>query len=313
MDFKDIFISLVDSVLEIDKDNKYALKYKNNFEVLKYSDLSDFIYNEIKEIDSLENKTYLDFMKIIKDFKDKSFIPGFTNNYFISLDNEKLFKIYYDLIQNVNLNNFKIIPDNPTIEDFEEDVEKSRTEIVKEIEKTHSKDDPDSMMDAVLNMIDTEALNDKIKNLTKDDLTKMGEQVTKILGSNESSKLIGDMVQTIGEELKTQTLEGNKLSEQIKTIADKVSDAYINGTKKTTNEEVNELFNNTQKFVNNFNGQMINADTMNNILKNYGINKKITQSELNNIYKQMNINPEAMMKQNRKMRRTMDKANKKRK
>ena len=93
MDFKDIFISLVDSVLELDKDNKYALKYKNNFEVLKYSDLSDFIYNEIKEIDSLENKTYLDFMKIIKDFKDKSFIPGFTNNYFISLDNEKLFKM----------------------------------------------------------------------------------------------------------------------------------------------------------------------------------------------------------------------------
>ena len=58
---------------------------------------------------------------------------------------------------------------------------------------------------------------------------------------------------------------------------------------------------------------MLNADAMNSILKNYGINKKITQNELNNLYKQMNINPDMMMKQNRKMRRTMDKATKKKK
>lgn len=311
MEFKDIFVSLIDTIINLDNDNKYALKYKNNIDNLKYSDISDFIYDKIKVIENFEDKTFLDFMKIINELKDESFIPGFKNEFIISLDNEKLFKIYYDLVQNVNLNNFKITPDNLTINDMEENIEKSKTEIIKEIEKTQSKEEPDSMMDAVLNMVDTDALNDKIKNLTQDDLAKMGEQVTKILGSNESSKLIGDMVQTIGEELKSQSLEGTKLSEQIKSIADKVSDAYINGTKKTTNEEVNELFNSTQKFVNNFNGQMLNADAMNSILKNYGINKKISQNELNNLYKQMNINPDTMFKQNRKMRRTMNKANKK--
>lgn len=311
MEFKDIFVSLIDTIINLDNDNKYAIKYKNNIDNLKYSDISDFIYDKIKVIENFEDKTFLDFMKIINELKDESFIPGFKNEFIISLDNEKLFKIYYDLVQNVNLNNFKITPDNLTINDMEENIEKSKTEIIKEIEKTQSKEEPDSMMDAVLNMVDTDALNDKIKNLTQDDLAKMGEQVTKILGSNESSKLIGDMVQTIGEELKSQSLEGTKLSEQIKSIADKVSDAYINGTKKTTNEEVNELFNSTQKFVNNFNGQMLNADAMNSILKSYGINKKISQNELNNLYKQMNINPDTMFKQNRKMRRTMNKANKK--
>ena len=40
MDFKKYFISFIDSILEVDKDNKYALKYKNNAEFLKYNELS---------------------------------------------------------------------------------------------------------------------------------------------------------------------------------------------------------------------------------------------------------------------------------
>ena len=39
MDFKKYFISFIDSILEVDKDNKYALKYKNNAEFLKYNEI----------------------------------------------------------------------------------------------------------------------------------------------------------------------------------------------------------------------------------------------------------------------------------
>ena len=121
------------------------------------------------------------------------------------------------------------------------------------------------------------------------DLNKMSDQVTKILGGNESSKLIGDMVQTIGSELQSQTLEGGKLSEQIKSIADKVSDAYINGTKKTTNKEIEELYQNTQKFANNFTNQPLNVNMINNMLKQYGIDKTLTEDDINKACQQMGI------------------------
>ena len=32
MEFKDIFVSLIDTIINLDNDNKYALKYKNNID-----------------------------------------------------------------------------------------------------------------------------------------------------------------------------------------------------------------------------------------------------------------------------------------
>lgn len=303
MEFKDLFVTFIDKILDIDKDNKYAIKYKENIENLKYKDISKFIYDKIQTNEKLDNITYEDFIPFIKKINDESFIPGFDNKFIVSLNNDELFKIYYDLIQYANLDNFKIVTKNTTITDIEENIEKTREELVKQIEKTKPLTDSDDMMDAVLNMVDTDALNDRIKNLTDDDLNKMGDQVTKILGGNESSKLIGEMVNTIGHELKSQTLEGGKLSDQIKLIADKVSDAYINGTKKTTDKEVTELYNNTQKFVNQFKNQPLDVNMVNSVLKQYGINKKVTQNDINSACKQMGINQNQLFNSNRKMKR----------
>ena len=289
MDFKKYFISFIDSILEVDKDNKYALKYKNNAEFLKYNEISKYIYENVKFIKDIENKSYLDFLTIIKEAKDISIIPGISNNYIIQLDNDKVYKSYYDVIEYVSMENYNLSANDVSINEMEKDIAETKEEIIKEIEKNKNKEEPDNMFDAVLNMIDTDALNDKIKNLTPDDLNKMSDQVTKILGGNESSKLIGDMVQTIGSELQSQTLEGGKLSEQIKSIADKVSDAYINGTKKTTNKEIEELYQNTQKFANNFTNQPLNANMINNMLKQYGIDKTLTEDDINKACQQMGI------------------------
>lgn len=289
MDFKKYFISFIDSILEVDKDNKYALKYKNNEDFLKYKEISKYIYENIKFVKDIENKSYLDFLKAIKEVKDISIIPGISNNYINQLDKERVYKTYYDVIEYASLENFKLSACDVSINGIEKDITETKEEIIKEIEKNKNKEEPDNMLDAVLNMVDTDALNDKIKNLTPDDLNKMSDQVTKILGGNESSKLIGDMVQTIGAELQTQTLEGGKLSEQIKSIADKVSDAYINGTKKTTNKEIEELYNNTQKFANNFTNQPLNVNMINNMLKQYGIDKTLTEDDINKACQQMGI------------------------
>ena len=289
MDFKKYFISFIDSILEVDKDNKYALKYKNNEDFLKYNEISKYIYENIKFVKDIENKSYLDFLKAIKEVKDISIIPGISNNYINQLDKERVYKTYYDVIEYSSLENFKLSACDVSINGIEKDITETKEEIIKEIEKNKNKEEPDNMLDAVLNMVDTDALNDKIKNLTPDDLNKMSDQVTKILGGNESSKLIGDMVQTIGAELQTQTLEGGKLSEQIKSIADKVSDAYINGTKKTTNKEIEELYNNTQKFANNFTNQPLNVNMINNMLKQYGIDKTLTEDDINKACQQMGI------------------------
>ena len=289
MDFKKYFISFIDSILEVDKDNKYALKYKNNAEFLKYNELSKYIYENVKFIKDIENKSYLDFLTIIKETNDVSIIPGISNNYIIQLDNDKVYNSYYDVIEYVSMENYNLSANDVSINEMEKDITETKEEIIKEIEKNKNKEEPDNMFDAVLNMIDTDALNDKIKNLTPDDLNKMSDQVTKILGGNESSKLIGDMVQTIGSELQSQTLEGGKLSEQIKSIADKVSDAYINGTKKTTNKEIEELYQNTQKFANNFTNQPLNVNMINNMLKQYGIDKTLTEDDINKACQQMGI------------------------
>ena len=289
MDFKKYFISFIDSILEVDKDNKYALKYKNNEDFLKYKEISKYIYENTRFIKDIENKSYLDFLKAIKEVKDISIIPGISNNYINQLDKERVYKTYYDVIEYASLENFKLSACDVSINGIEKDITETKEEIIKEIEKNKNKEEPDNMLDAVLNMVDTDALNDKIKNLTPDDLSKMSDQVTKILGGNESSKLIGDMVQTIGAELQTQTLEGGKLSEQIKSIADKVSDAYINGTKKTTNKEIEELYQNTQKFANNFTNQPLNVNMINNMLKQYGIDKTLTEDDINKACQQMGI------------------------
>lgn len=289
MDFKNYFISFIDSILEVDKDNKYALKYKSNEDFLKYKEISKYIYENVKNIQNIENKTHLDFLKVIKEVKDISIIPGISNNYINQLDKEKVYKTYRDVIEYASLENFKLSACDVSIDEMEKDITETKEEIIKEIEKNKNKEEPDNMLDAVLNMVDTDALNDKIKNLTPDDLNKMSDQVTKILGGNESSKLIGDMVQTIGSELQSQTLEGGKLSEQIKSIADKVSDAYINGTKKTTNKEIEELYNNTQKFANNFTNQPLNVNMINNMLKQYGIDKTLTEDDINKACQQMGI------------------------
>ena len=203
MDFKEYFISFIDNVIKIDKDNKYINKYKNNEDHLKYTELSKSIYENIKFIDNIENKSFLDFIKIIKDIKDKTIIPGISNNYINQLNNEDVYKSYYDLIQYSIGENYSISSNDITISDIENNISDTKQEIIKEIEKNKNKDEPEDMFDAVLNMIDTDALNDKIKNLTPDDLNIMSDQVNKILGGNESSKLIGDMVHTIGEELQS--------------------------------------------------------------------------------------------------------------
>lgn len=303
MDFKEYFISFIDNVIKIDKDNKYINKYKNNEDHLKYTELSKSIYENIKFIDNIENKSFLDFIKIIKDIKDKTIIPGISNNYINQLNCEDVYKSYYDVIQYSIGENYSISSSDITISDIENNISDTKQEIIKEIEKNKNKDEPEDMFDAVLNMIDTDALNDKIKNLTPDDLNIMSDQVNKILGGNESSKLIGDMVHTIGEELQSQTLEGGKLTEQIKSIANKVSDAYISGTKKTTNKEIEELYNNTQKFANNFTNQHLSVDMINNMLKQYGIEKTITENDLNTACQQMGIKKDQLNNPNQFMNR----------
>lgn len=309
MDFKKSFIELIELILNNDKDNKYAKKYLDNSEHLKYDELSYYIYSKIKNTDIIEDYDY--FIKYLNDNKEIKIIPGFTVDYFNN-SNDQIKQKLFSFLGIVNIDNFEIDDDYSeiSINDMEKKIDENNEEIDKEIEKNKNQPDTDNMMDAVLNMVDTTGLNEKIQNLTTEDLDKMGEQVNKILGNNESSKLIGDMVQTIGKELKNEKLGTGKLSDQIKTIADKVSDNYVNGDKDVSEKDVDNLYETAQNFVNNFQNQNLDINTINKVLKEYGINQTITQNDLNKACQYMGITPQQLTNPNRKLKRKMQQVQK---
>lgn len=313
-EFEKFFIMFLNDIKEIDKKNKYCQKYLENQKKLKYDKLSEFISDVFKDKNIL---TFEDFKSFIdcEDNKDIIIIPGFTIGYIKSLkhndSNYQHIINLYELIGISIVDNYKIEKSEVSINKVEKTIEEKEEEINKEIDKNKNKK-ADNMMDAVLNMIDTTGLNDKIQNLTDDDLNKMSEQVNKILGGNESSKLIGDMVQTIGKELKSQDLTNGNLTEQIKSIADKVSDTYANGEKQASEKEMEELYNSTQNFVNNFKSpEDLNVNNINKMLKQYGINQQISQNDLNMAYKQLGITPQQLANPNRKMKRKAQQMKKK--
>lgn len=313
-EFEKFFIMFLNDIKEIDKKNKYCQKYLENQKKLKYDKLSEFISDVFKDKNIL---TFEDFKSFIdcEDNKDIIIIPGFTIGYIKTLkhndsDYQHIINLY-ELIGISIVDNYKIEKSEVSINEVEKTIEEKEEEINKEIDKNKNKK-ADNMMDAVLNMIDTTGLNDKIQNLTDDDLNKMSEQVNKILGGNESSKLIGDMVQTIGKELKSQDLTNGNLTEQIKSIADKVSDTYANGEKQASEKEMEELYNSTQNFVNNFKSpEDLNVNNINKMLKQYGINQQISQNDLNMAYKQLGITPQQLANPNRKMKRKAQQIKKK--
>lgn len=313
-EFEKFFIMFLNGIKEIDDKNKYCQKYLENQKNLKYDKLSKFISDVFKDKDIL---TFEDFKAFIdcEDNKDIIIIPGFTIGYIKSLkrnDSDYQYIVnLYELVGVSIIDNYKIEKSEVSINEVEKTIEEKEEEINKEIDKNKNKK-ADNMMDAVLNMIDTTGLNEKIQNLTDDDLNKMSEQVNKILGGNESSKLIGDMVQTIGKELKSQDLTNGNLTEQIKTIADKVSDTYANGEKQASEKEMEELYNSTQNFVNNFKSpEDLNVNNINKMLKQYGINQQISQNDLNTAYKQLGITPQQLANPNRKMKRKAQQMKKK--
>lgn len=313
-EFEKFFIMFLNGIKEIDNKNKYCQKYLENQKNLKYDKLSKFISDVFKDKDIL---TFEDFKSFIdcEDNKDIIIIPGFTIGYIKSLkrnDSDYQYIVnLYELVGVSIIDNYKIEKSEVSINEVEKTIEEKEEEINKEIDKNKNKK-ADNMMDAVLNMIDTTGLNEKIQNLTDDDLNKMSEQVNKILGGNESSKLIGDMVQTIGKELKSQDLTNGNLTEQIKTIADKVSDTYANGEKQASEKEMEELYNSTQNFVNNFKSpEDLNINNINKMLKQYGINQQISQNDLNMAYKQLGITPQQLANPNRKMKRKAQQMKKK--
>lgn len=313
-EFEKFFIMFLNGIKEIDDKNKYCQKYLENQKNLKYDKLSKFISDVFKDKDIL---TFEDFKAFIdcEDNKDIIIIPGFTIGYIKSLKTDNSGYQYivnlYELVGVSIIDNYKIEKSEVSINEVEKTIEEKEEEINKEIDKNKNKK-ADNMMDAVLNMIDTTGLNEKIQNLTDDDLNKMSEQVNKILGGNESSKLIGDMVQTIGKELKSQDLTNGNLTEQIKTIADKVSDTYANGEKQASEKEMEELYNSTQNFVNNFKSpEDLNVNNINKMLKQYGINQQISQNDLNMAYKQLGITPQQLANPNRKMKRKAQQMKKK--
>lgn len=313
-EFEKFFIMFLNGIKEIDNKNKYCQKYLENQKNLKYNKLSKFISDVFKDKDIL---TFEDFKAFIdcEDNKDIIIIPGFTIGYIKSLKTDNSGYQYivnlYELVGVSIIDNYKIEKSEVSINEVEKTIEEKEEEINKEIDKNKNKK-ADNMMDAVLNMIDTTGLNEKIQNLTDDDLNKMSEQVNKILGGNESSKLIGDMVQTIGKELKSQDLTNGNLTEQIKTIADKVSDTYANGEKQASEKEMEELYNSTQNFVNNFKSpEDLNVNNINKMLKQYGINQQISQNDLNMAYKQLGITPQQLANPNRKMKRKAQQMKKK--
>ena len=313
-EFEKFFIMFLNGIKEIDNKNKYCHKYLENQKNLKYDKLSKFVNDVFKDKNIL---TFEDFKSFIdcEDNKDIIIIPGFTIGYIKSLkrddSNYQYIVNLYELVGVSIIDNYKIEKSEVSINEVEKTIEEKEEEINKEIDKNKNKK-ADNMMDAVLNMIDTTGLNEKIQNLTDDDLNKMSEQVNKILGGNESSKLIGDMVQTIGKELKSQDLTNGNLTEQIKTIADKVSDTYANGEKQASEKEMEELYNSTQNFVNNFKSpEDLNVNNINKMLKQYGINQQISQNDLNMAYKQLGITPQQLANPNRKMKRKVQQMKKK--
>lgn len=299
MEFQNLFIEFLENIKKLDDKNKYCLKYLENKKDLKYNKLSKFVYNSIKDF----NIETVDDLKTIIENEQFVFIPGFKSDYLKTLKSDVVYQIILNICNVSVIDNFKIEKSDISINNIEKTIEEKEEEINKEIDKNKNKK-ADNMMDAVLNMIDTTGLNEKIQSLTDEDLEKMSQQVNKILGGNESSKLIGDMVQSIGKELKNQDLSNGNLTEQIKNIADKVSDTYSSGEKQATEKEMEELYNNTQNFVDNFKSPAdLNVDNINKMLKQYGINQNISQNDLNMAYKQLGITPQQLANPNRKMKR----------
>lgn len=308
MDFNSAFVEFIELILSEDENNKYAKKYLDNKSNLKFSDLSKFIYDNIKDSDIFEGYDY--FVKYLNDKKKVTLIPGFTVEYFNN-STENIKQKLYTLLGFVNIDNFEIADDTDiSINDLEKKVENDKDEINKEIEKNKDQPEADNMMDAVLNMVDTSSLNEKIQNLTTEDLDSMSKQVSKILGNTESSKLIGDMVQTIGKELKNEKLGSGKLSDQIKSIADKVSDTYVKGDKEVSEKDVDNLYESAQQFVGNFQNQGLDINTINQVLKDYGINQTITQNDLQKACQMMGITPQQLANPNRKLKRKIQQTKK---
>lgn len=299
MEFQSLFIEFLENIKKLDDKNKYCLKYLENKKDLKYNKLSEFVYDSIKDF----NIETIDNLKSVVENEQFVFIPGFKSDYLKTLKSDVIYQNMLNIYNASVIDNFKIEKSDISINNVEKSIEEKEEEINKEIDKNKNKK-ADNMMDAVLNMIDTTGLNEKIQSLTDEDLEKMSQQVNKILGGNESSKLIGDMVQSIGKELKNQDLSNGNLTEQIKNIADKVSDTYSSGEKQATEKEMEELYNNTQSFVDNFKSPAdLNVDNINKMLKQYGINQNISQNDLNMAYKQLGITPQQLANPNRKMKR----------
>ena len=312
-EFKDSFIIFINKLFELYPENKYYKKYHDNLKLMNYEKLSDYICDNFRDKDV---NTIIDIKKIIND-NDKTetcMIPGI---YLCDLKDFKDIEIILNVFKFALLNDFdiKIEKSDISMNNVEKNISDVKENLDKEIEKNKQNSKPldqENMMDLVLGMIDTSGLNEKLQNLTNNDLDKMSSQVNQILGNNTSSQLISDMVHNIGSELKSKDMNDGKLSDNVKEIANKISEYYTNDN-KIDEKEAEKLYNNTKTFVDQFKNQdSLNAENINKMFKQYGINQNVTDSDIQAACKTFGITPQQLANPSRKMKRKAQQIQKKR-
>jgi hypothetical protein len=311
-EFKDSFSIFINKINETYPDNKYYKKYNDNLKKLNYTKLSDYICEHYRDKDV---NTIIDIKKLINnENKDETvMIPGI---YLYDFKDFKDYELILNVFKYALLNDFDIKIEKSDISmcNVEQNVKDKKENLDKEIDKNKSNksSDQENMMDLILGMIDTTGLNEKLQNLTSSDLDKMSSQVNQILGNNASSQLISDMVHNIGSELKGKDMNDGKLSDNVKEIANKISDYYTND-KKIDEKQAESLYNNTKSFVDQFKNQdAFNAENINKMFKQYGINQNVTDSDIQTACKTFGLTPEQLANPNRKMKRKAQKIQKKR-
>jgi hypothetical protein len=119
---------------------------------------------------------------------------------------------------------------NPFVGIGENNTDISVSSLQKEVES--GKVDGNPIMKALKNKLNIDELSNQLKNVDKDSISQMTEEVRKIITPNvddpQVSGLIGEMLTNIGDELKNSDLSNGNLFETMLQIAEKMSTKLAN-------------------------------------------------------------------------------------
>lgn len=185
--------------------------------------------------------------------------------------------------------------------------------IAKESEEFEEKYKSFSLNDILSNALNVDDFADKINNITDDDVGKITETVSSIFGTDmndDTKEVIGEMIKGVSKEVKNIDFKNGDLMDNVQQLATNISKQYMEDESK--HEDIAKLAGATEGFMDKISNEGVNDNLINEVMKQMGMNNKnINMNEVNQMMKEMGLTEEQIMNPSRKMKRKMNKVNKK--